>query len=158
MLARFRTADHEFAAEEFLIVQFLHRSFRLFDGLHLHKGETLGALVVPVTYDLGVLHVADAIEQVEEIALCCIEGQIADVEPRRSYFDRFRFACGPRLLLRTVARCSGRLPCAFAVSKKCSEPLPECFLGRFRGLARMTRPAIASLSRTAPRTSRASPG
>jgi hypothetical protein len=62
MLARFRSADHEFAAEEFFVVQFLHRSFRFFDGLHLHKGETLGALVMPVTYDLGVLHVADAIE------------------------------------------------------------------------------------------------
>jgi hypothetical protein len=62
MLAGFRAADHEFAAEEFFVVQFLHRSFRFFDGLHLHKGETLGALVMPVTYDLGVLHVADAIE------------------------------------------------------------------------------------------------
>ena len=158
MLARFRAADHEFATEEFFIVQFLYRSFRFFDALHLHKGETLGALVVPVTYDLGVLHVADAIEQVEEIALCRVEGQITDVEPRRSDFDRFRFACGPRLLLRTVARCSGQLLCAFAVSKKCSEPLPECFLGRFRGLARIARPAIAPLSRTAPRTARASLG
>ncbi len=82
MLARFRATDHEFAAEEFFVVQFLHRSFRFFDGLHLHKGETLGSLVVPVTYDLRVLHVADAIEQAEEIALRRVEGQIADVEPR----------------------------------------------------------------------------
>jgi hypothetical protein len=82
MLTRFRATDHEFAAEEFFVVQFHHRSLRFFDGLHLHKGETLGALIVPVTYNLRVLHVADAIEQAEEIALRRVEGQIADVEPR----------------------------------------------------------------------------
>jgi hypothetical protein len=60
--------------------------------LHLHEGKTFRALVMPVTYDLGVLNVSDTVEQFEEIALGSIERQIADVEARRSDFDRFRFS------------------------------------------------------------------
>ena len=55
-------------------MQFLHRAFRFLDGLHLHEGETLRALVVPVTYDLGILHVPHTVEQFKEIALGCVEG------------------------------------------------------------------------------------
>lgn len=62
MLARFRAADHEFATEEFFVMQFLHRASRFVDGLHLDKRETFGALVVPVAYDLRILHVADPVE------------------------------------------------------------------------------------------------
>ena len=87
MLARLRAADHELAAEEFLVVQFLHGALGFIDRLHLHEGEAFRALVVPVTYDLRVLHVANAVEQLEEIALGCVEGQVADVKTRRSDFD-----------------------------------------------------------------------
>ena len=73
MLARFCAADHELAAKEFFVVQFLHGALCFLDGLHLDKGKTFRALVVPVTYDLGVLDVNDAVEQFEEIALRGIE-------------------------------------------------------------------------------------
>ena len=73
VLARFRAADHEFASKEFFIVQFLHRSLCLVDRLHLNEGETFGALIVAIAYDLGVLDVSNTVEEVEEIALRCIE-------------------------------------------------------------------------------------
>ena len=62
MFARFRATDHEFAAEEFLVVQFLDGALGFLDGLHLHKSKTLRALIVAVTHDLRVLHVADTVE------------------------------------------------------------------------------------------------
>ena len=97
MLARFRAADHELAAEEFFIMQFLHSALRFLDGLHLHEGKSLRALVVPVTYDLRVLDVPNAVEQFEQVAFGRVEGQVTDVKTRRSNFDRFRFARRPRL-------------------------------------------------------------
>ena len=63
VLIGFCSAHNQPAAEEFLVVQFLHRAFRFLDGLHLHEGKTFRALVVPVTYDLRVLHVPYAVEQ-----------------------------------------------------------------------------------------------
>jgi hypothetical protein len=82
MLTRFRTADHEFATKELLIVQFLDGTFRFLDRLHLHESETFRPLIVTVTYDLGVLYMANAVEQLEEITLRRVEGQVTDVEPR----------------------------------------------------------------------------
>ncbi len=93
MLAGFCAAHYQSAAEEFFVVQFLHSAFRFLDGLHLHEGESLRTLVVPITYDLRVLDVPDAIKQFEEIALGGIEGQVADVKTRRSDFDSFRLSC-----------------------------------------------------------------
>src|SRR4029077_7718486 len=55
MFARFRAANHELAAEEFLIVQLLHRAFRFLDRLHLDERETFRALVVAIADDFGVL-------------------------------------------------------------------------------------------------------
>ena len=63
-------------------MQFLHRTLRFFDGLHLHKGKTLRALIVAIAYDLGILHVSNAIEQFEEIALRGVEGKVANVKTR----------------------------------------------------------------------------
>ena len=100
VLARFRTAHHQLAAEELLVVQFIDGALGFIDALHLDKGESLGALVVLVAYNLGVLNLADAVEQLEQVALRGVEGKIADVKPRRSYFDRFRFALRAR---RTVS-------------------------------------------------------
>ena len=74
MHAGLSSAYHEPAVEEFLVMQFLHSAFRFFDGLHLHEGESLRTLVVPITYDLRVLDVPDAIKQFEEIALGGVEG------------------------------------------------------------------------------------
>jgi len=69
MLAGFCAAHYESAAKEFLVVQFLHSAFRFLNGLHLHKSKTLRTLIMPVTYDLGILHVAHTVEQFKEIAL-----------------------------------------------------------------------------------------
>jgi len=74
MLVRFCAAYHEPAAQELLVVQFFHGAFRFLDGLHLHKGKTLRALVVAIAYHLCVLHVSDAVEQFEKIALGRVEG------------------------------------------------------------------------------------
>ena len=82
MFARFRAADHELAPEEFLVVQFLYGALRFVDGLHRNECKTFRALVVAIAYDLSVLHVADAVEQLEEIALRRVEGQIAHVKAR----------------------------------------------------------------------------
>jgi len=57
MLAGFCAAHYESAAKEFLVVQF----------------KTLRTLIMPVTYDLGILHVAHTVEQFKEIALGGVE-------------------------------------------------------------------------------------
>src|SRR5437870_1845213 len=90
MLIGFRAAYNKPATEEFLVVQFLHRAFRFLDGLHLHKCKTFRALVVPIAYHLCVLHVSNAVEQFEEIALSGVERQIANVETWRCDFNPFR--------------------------------------------------------------------
>ena len=54
-------------------MQLLYGALRFLDGLHLDKGKTFRALIVPVTYNLGVLDVTDAVEQFEEIAFRGIE-------------------------------------------------------------------------------------
>jgi hypothetical protein len=92
MLIGFRAAHNEPATKEFLVVQFLHSAFRFLDGLHLHKCKTFRALVVPIAYDLCVLHVSNAVEQVEEIALGSVERQVTNVEPRRRDFNPFWLA------------------------------------------------------------------
>ena len=73
VLVGFCSAHHQAATKEFLIVQFLHRTFCFVDRLHLNKSKTLRALVMPVAYDLGIVHVSYAVEQFEEIALGRIE-------------------------------------------------------------------------------------
>ena len=73
MFARFRAAYDKLAAEEFLIVQLVHGALRFVDRLHLHESETFGALVVPIAHYFGVLHVTDAVEELEKIALRRVE-------------------------------------------------------------------------------------
>ena len=115
MLAGFCAAHYEPAAEKFLVVQLLHGAFRFLYGLHLHKSKTLRALVMSVTYDLRILHVAHTVEQLKEIALSSVEGQVADVKTRRSYFDPFRFSRRSRRLCAVAGpRCYFR--CTLAVS------------------------------------------
>ena len=53
MLAGFRATHHQSPPEEFLVVQFLHGTFGFLDG----------ALVVPVAYNLRILHVPYAVKQ-----------------------------------------------------------------------------------------------
>ena len=158
VLARFGAAHHELATEEFLVVQFLHCAFRFIDRLHGHEGEPLGALVVAIADDLGVLHVADTVKQLEEIALRRVERQIADVQTRRSDFDRFYFTRRTRRLGAIARRLGRSLLSALAVScEKRRQSLPECFLRSFRGRALMAR-TIAPSSGSAARVPRTSPG
>ena len=97
MFARFRSAHDQLAAEEFLVMQLGHRSLRFVHGLHLHKSEALGALIMFIAHDFRILHVADPVEEIKEIALRGIERQIADIKPWRSDFDRFRLMWRARL-------------------------------------------------------------
>ena len=82
MLAGLGAADYQPAAEKFLIVQLFYGALCFLDRLHLYESKSFRALVVAITYDLGVLHVSDTVEQVEEIALCGIEREIANVKTR----------------------------------------------------------------------------
>jgi len=82
MLSGFSAAYHQPAAEEFLVVQFFHGALRFVDGLHLYERKTFRALVVAVTYNFGILNVSDAVEQFKQIALGCVERQVADVQTR----------------------------------------------------------------------------
>ena len=73
MVGRFRSAHDQLAAEELLVVKLGYGPLRFFHGLHLHECETLRALVVFVAHNLGVLDVADAVEQLKQVALRRIE-------------------------------------------------------------------------------------
>ena len=144
VLIGFRAAHNEPATEEFLVVQFLYSAFRFLDGLHLHKRKTFRALVVPIAYDLCVLHVANAVEQVEEITLGGVEGQVANVETRRRDFNPFWLARRSRCWLRAIARlCRGFLFLA-AVSEKFGNTLPERFFLRLRRFLRSPKAFLIS--------------
>ena len=80
MLIGLRAAHHQPSTEKFLVMQFLHGSFRFVDGLHLHKCKTFRALIVSVADDLCILHVSHSVEQIEEIALGGVKLKIANVE------------------------------------------------------------------------------
>ena len=125
VLVGFCPAHHQSATEEFFVVQFLHGTFGFLDGLHLYKCETFRTLVVPVTYHFGILHVPYTGKQFEQVALCGVEGQIADVQSRRGDLDPFRFSRGSRRL-RTIAGLCRRFLFLAAVSKEFGNPLPEC--------------------------------
>jgi hypothetical protein len=129
MLIGFRAAYNQPATKEFLVVQFLHCAFRLVDGLHLHKGKALRSLIVAIADDLSVLHMSDAVEQFEKIALGSVEGKVADVKTRRCDFNPFRLARGSRRL-RTVAWLCGRFVFLASVSEKFGYPLPKRLLLR----------------------------
>jgi hypothetical protein len=73
VLACFCATNHQFATEEFLIVQFLDCAFGFLDRLHLNKGETFGTLIVSVTYHFGVLNMPDPVEELEEITFGGVE-------------------------------------------------------------------------------------
>jgi hypothetical protein len=87
--------------------------------------------------------VTDAVEELEEIALGRIEGQIADVKTRRSDFDRLRFALRTRfallplfalrllmmLAVTRLRRCWFSLAAAVA-TEKFDDALPKCLLLR----------------------------
>ena len=100
VFARFRAANHQFAAEEFFVVQFFHRPFCFLDSLHLNEGKAFRSLIMAIAHHLGVLHVADAVKQLEQVALGRVERQIAYVKPRRRNFYGLRFTLWARLPLR----------------------------------------------------------
>src|SRR5262249_1264385 len=93
--------------------------------------KTFRALVVPIAYDLCVLHVSNAVEQVEEIALGGVERQVANVETRRGDFNPFGLACSPRWL-RAIARGYRRFLFLASGYEKFVNPLPKRFFLRLR--------------------------
>jgi hypothetical protein len=124
----------------------------------LHEGETFRALVVPVAYNLRVLHVSDAIEQFEQIALGGIERQVAHVEPRGRDLNPFWFTRRSRRL-RSIARFRRRFLLLAAVSKEFGNALPESLLVRlYRFLGCPKAFLIASASAPTARAAWASSG
>jgi len=69
MLTRFGATYDQPAAKKFLIVQLFYGALRFLDRLHLYESKSFRALVVAITYHLGILDVPDSVEQIEEIAL-----------------------------------------------------------------------------------------
>jgi hypothetical protein len=124
MLIGFRAAYDEPATEKFLVVQFFYRAFRFLYGLHLNERKTFRALVVPIAYDLCVLHVSNAVEQFEEIALGGVEGQVADVETRRRDFNPLWLARRSGWL-RAIARLCRSFLFIAAVAEKFGNALPK---------------------------------
>jgi hypothetical protein len=91
VLACLGPTNHQFTAKEFLVVQFADGALCFLKCLHLNEGETLGTLIVTISNNLCVLNLANAVEQLEKVALRRIEREITYVETRRCHFDRFRF-------------------------------------------------------------------
>ncbi len=50
-----------------------HRPLRFVHGLHLYESEALRALIMLVAHHFGILHMADAVEEIKEIALRGVE-------------------------------------------------------------------------------------
>jgi hypothetical protein len=95
-------ADHDLPAHEIGPVQFLGRFLGRFERLHLDEAEALRAVGVAVHGDLHVLHRADLGEEIEQVALSRLVGQVADVELGRHDFLRGRIGLGPFLALGTL--------------------------------------------------------
>ena len=131
MLIGFRAAHNKPATEKFLVVEFIHSAFRFLDRLHLYKRKTLRALVVAIAYDLCVLNVSNAVEQVKEIALRGIERQVSNVETRRCNFNPFWLAHRARWL-RTIARLCRRFLFLAAIAEKFGNALPKRLFLRLR--------------------------
>jgi hypothetical protein len=131
MLIGFRAAYDEPATEKFLVVQFFYRAFRFLYGLHLNERKTFRALVVPIAYDLCVLHVPNAVEQFKEIALGGVEGQVANVETRRRDFNPL-WLTRRSGWLRAIARLGRSFLFIAAVTEQFGNALPKGLFLRLR--------------------------
>jgi len=131
MLIGFRAAYDEPATEKFLVVQFFYRAFCFLYGLHLNERKTFRALVVPIAYDLCVLHVPNAVEQFKEIALGGVEGQVANVETRRRDFNPL-WLTRRSGWLRAIARLGRSFLFIAAVTEQFGNALPKGLFLRLR--------------------------
>ena len=84
------SAHDKLAAHVLFVVQLGDGALGFVHGLHLHKGETFRFLGVLVGNDFNRLDDADSIEELEEITLRRIEGQIANVDAGRGDFYQLR--------------------------------------------------------------------
>ena len=91
-VAGFGAADYQLAAHEVFVVQFGDGAAGFLDGKHCDEGEAFGLLGVFVAYDLGVLDLADSVEELEEVTLGGVEGEVPDVDFRGVDFDEFGLA------------------------------------------------------------------
>ena len=76
----FGTADLQGAAHEVFAMEFSDGATGFFDGAHGDEGEAFGALGAVVDDDFGILDIADAVEEFEQVAFGGVVGEIADVE------------------------------------------------------------------------------
>ncbi len=154
------SAHHELAAHILLVVKLGDGALCLIHGLHLHKGKSLGLLGEFVGHDFDVLHLADSVEQLEEITLRGVKRKVADIDARGGDFHHFGLAKtrgafgfpGPGLAFSTKRRVraiglgrSRRLFLAVSAAQEGSDALPEGFLYGFRWGA-----AFLAIARSAP--------
>jgi hypothetical protein len=74
------TAELERTAHEVFVAQFDHRTTCFVETAHGDKGKAFGTLCAAVHHDFSITHGAHTIEELHQIALSGIVGQIADVE------------------------------------------------------------------------------
>jgi hypothetical protein len=86
---------------------------------------------MPIAYNLCVLHVSNAVEQVEEIALSSVERQVAYVKTGRCDFNSFWLPSRSRRL-GAIARLRRRFLFLATVSEKFGNTLPKGLFLRFR--------------------------
>lgn len=73
-------------------MEFGNRALRFLDSLELNKPKAFRALRLPVRDDFRVLNNAYSVEQLNEITLGGVKGQVAHVNPGSRHFDRLGLA------------------------------------------------------------------
>ncbi len=78
--AGFCSAHDEFAAEKFAVVEFFDGSLCFLKSGHQHEPKALGSIGFAMGNDFGVAHRAHPFEELKEIVLGGVKGEIAHVE------------------------------------------------------------------------------
>src|SRR4030095_5740960 len=68
-----RSADDEPPSHELLVVEFADGAPGFFDRVHGYKAEALGLFGLPMGDNLGILHFANAVEELKQVALAGVK-------------------------------------------------------------------------------------
>lgn len=74
-------AELQGTVHEVFAVQFADGAAGFIDAAHGDKGEAFGALSAVVDDDFSIADGTNTVEQLKEIALCGVIGEVADIEP-----------------------------------------------------------------------------
>jgi hypothetical protein len=68
-------------------VKLVDRTLGLFHGRKLDEAESLGTLGLAIANNLDVLDGANTAEEFQQVAFTRVEGEVANVDAGRRYFD-----------------------------------------------------------------------